>query len=510
VFVATNLSQTVTTALALKQNVIGSGNISAVDTDLNLLAGQYAAGLEASDFTKLAAITASASDINKLTGLASTAVELGKLAGFTGDADDLNTIAGLGATSVNVGELQHLVGLTTNVQTALDNLPTLVGLTSSVGDLNLLSGAAGGTGDFSGKTLNTTVLGYLSGASSNIQTQLDAKRNTADTIGVSEITGSNVNITQFNYLNGVTSNIQTQLDNLAFSGTYGAGSFSGVVRFANGTVSAPGTGFVGASTTGFFLNGAALAVAVAGAQAVNINGTTVTFGDNVTSGAPALRGSGYGAANPAYSYVGDLTTGMYWVSAGKIGISGAGRSLMTVDGSTTPGVITLGTTSDNTVVAVAGKFSGEKLLAKVDVNAGKNPASPIGAGNETTLYTVPTGRTVVVTRIAVILKTVTQGGSGGAINQFRMDLGDVGGTCKELLDNVTNTTVFNPGGSYSFSTAGQVFWLGQGDNDFKAVAGNNGNAYATFAAGTAISARPQARADFDVWTMSVAVFGYEF
>ena len=245
----------------------------------------------------------------------------------------------------------------------------------------------------------------------------------------------------------------------------------------------------GAATTGFFLNGAALGVAIGGAQAMNVTGTSITIGDNVSSGAPSLRGSGYGSANPAYTFVGDLTTGMYWVSAGKIGISGSGRSLMTVDGSTTPGVITLGTTADNTVVNIAGKFSGERVLAKVDVNAGKSPASPVGSGNETDLYTVPTGRTLVVTR---------------------MDLGNKAGTCKELLDNVTNTTVFNPGGSYSFNTAGQVFWLGQGDNDFKAVSGANGNAYAQFSAGTVISARPQARADFDVWTVSLVVFGYEF
>ena len=510
VFMATNLSQTVTQAITAKQNVIGSGNITASEADLNLLAGRQAAGLEVADFTKLAAITASASDINQLSGLSTTATELGKLAGFTGNAADLNAIAGLGGTTVDTTELSYLSGLTTNVQIALNNVPALGGLTSTVVDLNLLSGASAGTGAYSGKTLSTTVLGYLSGVSSNIQTQLNAKRNSGDTIGISEITGSNVNITQFNYLNGVTSSIQSQLNALAFSGTYGPGQFSGVVKFANGTVSLPGTGFAGAATTGFFLNGAALGVAIGGAQAMNVTGTSITIGDNVSSGAPSLRGSGYGSANPAYTFVGDLTTGMYWVSAGKIGISGSGRSLMTVDGSTTPGVITLGTTADNTVVNIAGKFSGERVLAKVDVNAGKSPASPVGSGNETDLYTVPTGRTLVVTRIAVILKTATQGGSGAATNQFRMDLGNKAGTCKELLDNVTNTTVFNPGGSYSFNTAGQVFWLGQGDNDFKAVSGANGNAYAQFSAGTVISARPQARADFDVWTVSLVVFGYEF
>lgn len=510
VFMATNLSQSVTAALAAKQPLIGSGEITASEEDLNLLSGKANAGLEAADFTKLASVTASASEINKLTGLTTTAAELTKLHGVTAVTADFNAIAGLNAAGVGPTQLAYLAGLSQNVQTSLNSLPNLVGLNSSVNDLNLLRGASAGTNSFSGAAITSTVLSYLSGVSSNIQTQLNGKRSTSATIGISEITSAAISITELNYLSGVTSNIQTQLNNLAFSGTYGAGQFSGVVKFANGTVSAPGTGFAGAATTGFFLNGSALGVAIAGTQFVNMNGTAVVIGDNTSNGQPYLRGTGYGVTNPAYSFLGDTDTGLYWVSANKLGVAASGRVLATIDGNTTPGAIALGTATDNTAVSIPGIFAGEKLLGTATVAAGKNPAITVGSGHETDIYTVPTGRTCIVTRVAVIITTATQGGSGGSVSQFRMDLGNKAGTVKELLDNVTNTTVFNPGGSYSFSTAGQVMWLGTGDNPWHSIAGSNGNAYAVFGAGTVLSARPQARADFDVWTVSVALFGYEY
>jgi hypothetical protein len=511
VFMSSNISETLTDALEDLQPIIGTGAITASEADLNLLAGKASAGLEAADFTKLAAITASATDINKLNGLSTTATELGKLSGFTGNTADLNAIAGLDDAGVSVTELAHLAGLTTDVQTALNALPSLVGLNSTVDDLNLVYGAAAGTGDFaSSGALTSTHLSYLVGVSSNIQTQLDARRLESDTIGISEITSAAISITELNYLSGVTSNVQDQLDDLAFDGTYASGTFSGPLFAANGTVSAPGIGFASAHTTGFYLNGSAISAAVSGTKVATLSASTFVLGDGSTSGGPTIRSTGFGVANPVYSFTGDTSTGLYRVSTNKIGIAGNGKALATFDGSTTPGAVVLGTASDNTAVSVAGVFSGEKLLAKVSVSAGKNPAAAIGAGNETDLYTVPTGRTAIVTRVAVILTTATQGGSGGAINQFRMDLGDKDATCKELLDNVTNTTVFNPGGSYAFDTAGQIMWLGVGDNAWNSISGSDGNAYAVFGAGTVIAARPQARADFDVWTVSVAVFGYEY
>lgn len=511
VFLATNISQTLTDALDNMQPAIGTGQITSSEADLNLLSGQANGGLESADFTKLAAVTASASDLNKMTGLSTTASELGKLHGYTGNTADLNAIVGLGGTSVSTTQLSYLSGLHTNVQTALDSFPSLVGLNSSTTDLNLVYGAATGTQAFtSSGALTATHLSYLVGVTSNVQTQLNAKRSTSATIGINEITSASITINELNYLSGASANIQSQLNALAFSGTYGGGTFSAPFYAANGSVSSPGVGFASAHTTGWYLNGSSISIAIAGTKTWTLSASTLVIGDGSTAGGPTIRATGFGVSNPTYSFTGDTGTGWYRISTNKIGVAGNGKLLASFDGSSAPGAVVLGTATDNTAVSIAGIFAGEKVLSQTVVAAGKNPSSPVGSGNETDLYTVPTGRTCMVTRVAIILSSVTQGGSGGATNAFRMDIGNKSAACNELLDNVNNTTVFNPGGSYTFSTAGQILWLGSGDNVFTSISGSNGNSYGVFTAGSVISARPQARADFDIWSMTVVVMGVEY
>jgi hypothetical protein len=69
----------------------------------------------------------------------------------------------------------------------------LHGLTASAADLSLLNGAAAGTGDYAGAAITSTNLSYLSGSTSNIQTQLDNKQPLDATLtalsGIDALTG---------------------------------------------------------------------------------------------------------------------------------------------------------------------------------------------------------------------------------------------------------------------------------------------------------------------------------
>ena len=58
-------------------------------------------------------------------------------------------------------------------------------------------------------------LGYLSGVTSNVQTQLDGKSDIGHTHTVSNITDLTASATELNYMDGVTSSVQTQIDNKA-------------------------------------------------------------------------------------------------------------------------------------------------------------------------------------------------------------------------------------------------------------------------------------------------------
>lgn len=103
-------------------------------------------------------------------------------------------------------ELQYLTGVTSNIQTQLDGKQaTITGAATTITGSNLTASRAL-TSNSSGKvavsSVTDTELGFLSGVTSDIQTQLNAKQNIV--AGVSD--------TEIGYLDGVTSAIQTQLN----------------------------------------------------------------------------------------------------------------------------------------------------------------------------------------------------------------------------------------------------------------------------------------------------------
>jgi hypothetical protein len=482
----------------------------ATSADLNALAGT-AGDVAAADFVKLGNITASAVEINTLNGLVATATDINILAGTSANAGDVNGIAGIASVGVDFGEFQHLVGLSENVQTALNSITPLTGLNSSVDDLNLLCGAFAGTGAYSAGAIQSAEIAHLNGVNANIQVQLDSKRNTADTIGIAEITGASITTTELNYLSGSTSNIQAQIDAFAAGSiTAAGGTFTGAIYIFDGTAAAPGLGYASSNNSGLYLFGATgIGLTVAGTRAATLDGTNLQIGDALTSGQPLAKHSGMGETDPAWSFTGDEDSGMYRVSADSVGIASGGAEMAKFDG-TANEVVIGGATAANNSVEVSGIFQGIKELGRVSVLAGATSAV---APKSSPIYTVPAGRSAIVTQVLVRLTQAVVGGGGyvggpPGNNPLELNIGFTAATYDEIVDNTTNTTIFNPG-TYDFDTAMQVMPLGAGDNTFPAISGASGAAYQALAAGAVLTAYVGTLANLDSFDMDVIVLGYE-
>lgn len=481
--------------------------LTASAADLNVLTGT-AGTFTAADLAKLGSITASASEVNKLNGFTGTATDLNKLSGLTSTTADLNAIDGLGSTTVTATELGYLSGLTQNVQTALSGIPSLSGLTATVSDLNLLQGASTGTSGYSG-VITKNEIDALDGITSNIQNQLDAKRNTADCIGVGEICGASINIIELNYLQGSTSNIQAQIDALTGSSiTTSGGTFVAPIYIADGTAGAPGLGYAGANTTGLYLEGTpGIGLTVAGVRAASLDSSWLRVGDNSTTGQPWLNAStSPNASNPAYTFNMDPDTGMYWAgSADSVALGIGGQGIVEAAATPAPGKPNLnlgGAVAQNFTVGVEGIFEGEKLLGRATVSAGG------ATTGQTPLYTVPSGRSAIVTKILVRLANVA--GFGGPANPLVMNIGYTGPSYDEIVDNaITAPNIWNPG-TYTFGTVGQVMPLGFGDNTFPAICGSSGADYGVVSATQTVTANVISSANATTWDMDVMVFGVEF
>ena len=487
---------------------VSLGGLNASAADLNVLLGVGSAVLPdaapvAADFWKLAAISSTADEINTLSGFTGTTTDLNKISLVTSSAADLSAIDGLAGTGVTVTELDLLSGLTENVQNALDNIPDLVGLNASTDDLNVLTGAALGTGAYGSPLTDTEVAGLL-GITGNIQAQLDGKRNVVDPIGINEISGAAITTIELNYLQGASSNIQAQLDSISSGGvTVGGGAiFTAPFFMSDGSALNPGLGFASQFTSGFYLEGTGVGISTAGVRVGSWSGTTFNLGSASTLGQPEMTFSGMSVASPAYSFWGDNNTGMTHVGTDAVGIV-AGSEIM-IEADKFNSKVTLGgLPGSNNSVDVTGLAGFEKVLGSVSVN-GMIPT-------ETVIYTVPVGRTAIITKLLVIIVASDVTANPGGIDAFRMNVGTAAAAYDELVDNITNFGIFVPA-LYDFITAGQVMPLGQGANSFESMAGASGGAYGIMTAGKVLTASIQGvpGAGATTYDLQVVAFGYEY
>jgi hypothetical protein len=147
-----------------------------------------------------------------------------------------NSSGKVAVSSVTSTELGYLSGVTSNIQTQLDSkISSANGAISTVVNSNLTTSRAlisNTSGKIAVSTTTSTELGYLSGVTSNVQTQLNGKQSTISG-GATTITSSNLTTnralvsnssgkvavstttsTELSYVHGVTSNIQDQIDDL--------------------------------------------------------------------------------------------------------------------------------------------------------------------------------------------------------------------------------------------------------------------------------------------------------
>ncbi|RKZ84183.1 MAG: hypothetical protein DRQ39_08630, partial [Gammaproteobacteria bacterium] len=280
-----NLALVGITASASEINGLAGMTASAADLNgLTGTAGTFNANdlifLSNININGLSDLTNDAAIINNLVGWVGNANDLNKLDGLTASTNDLNAITGLELSGVTATELAHLAGLTENAQAAIDRAADLVGLTADVADLNLLTGAATGSGVYSG-SISATEISYLDGLGSNIQNQLDEKRNLTDTIGISEITHASITTVELNYLQSVRGNVQVQIDGL-LGGVINVigGSMTGQLNIADGSAAVPGLGYDSDKSMGLYKSGLGIGLAVGGKKSATLENNNWAVGEN--------------------------------------------------------------------------------------------------------------------------------------------------------------------------------------------------------------------------------------
>ena len=145
-----------------------------VVADLNYAKDLRATGVTANEFDKLDGLAATTIELNLLSGLTASTAELNKLDGVTASTSELNLLDGVTATTA---ELNYLDGVTSNIQTQLGaKQATITGAATTIDDANLTANRAlvsNGSGKVAVSAVTSTELGYLDGVTSNIQTQIN-------------------------------------------------------------------------------------------------------------------------------------------------------------------------------------------------------------------------------------------------------------------------------------------------------------------------------------------------
>ena len=119
-------------------------------------------------------VTATAAELNKLDGVTATTAELNILDGVTATAAELNRMDGITASTT---ELNYCKGVTSAIQTQLSGKQaSITGAATTITSSNLTKSRAlisNGDGKVAVSAVTSTELGYLDGVTSAIQTQIN-------------------------------------------------------------------------------------------------------------------------------------------------------------------------------------------------------------------------------------------------------------------------------------------------------------------------------------------------
>lgn len=473
-----------------KQTKIGNGNLTVNHMDVNLLTNMYNYGLTNNDLRKLADITVPAVSINmvsgarlnlqyqidqkitgpgiNLTGLNASAEQIDGAVNMT------DRLAGLISTVTELNTLHS-----TNVKNT--DFVKLVDIDASAHDVNVLIGV-------SQAGLTSAEIIHLVGARENIQAQLDRKAELGHKHVIGDITDINVGATEINFLEGITSNVQNQLNIITRALTpFRGGDLSAQVREINGSPTTPSYSWTTSPGTGFYRPSPdQIGISIAGNHTVLITGTSFQFGS--LTGNPILSNATPSVTAPAFTFVGDTTTGLYRIGPGSMAVANGGRNMQVWDSAANK--VTLGSKLANTEVDVAGVFNGTKLLAK--------PVLNMKSAGLTPLYKVPTGRNCVVERIVCVVENFSRG-TGNVLPDVNL------GFTAPLYEEFVSAVMF-PGLFDQITHTGQIGVLGQGMAEW----GYIGTGYRRLLAGEELTARIMNPTDYATLNVRFLVYGTEY
>lgn len=183
----------------------------------------------------------------------------------------VDTYKGLQTCDTTKTEVEYVHGVTSNIQTQLNGKQaSITGAATTITSSNLTTSRAlisNSSGKVAVSSVTSTELGYLSGVTSNIQTQLDSKISSANgaisTVVNSNLTASralvsnssgkiavsSITSTKLGYLTDVTSNIQSQIDGKQASITGAASSITSSNLTTSRVLVSNSSGKVAVSTT---------------------------------------------------------------------------------------------------------------------------------------------------------------------------------------------------------------------------------------------------------------------
>lgn len=305
-----------------------------IDPGLQYQLGYYAA--DGQDISPLALITGSralASDVNGLpVASAVTATELGYVSGVTSAIQTQ-----LDAKEPTITVLPIVQG-GTNSGTALLNNRVMTSVAGSIVEAAAITANRALISDANGlptySVTTATELTYLSGVTSAIQTQLNllapkASPTFSGTITTpltasralvtgasSELAVSAVTATELGYVSGVTSAIQTQLNLLA---PLASPTFTGVVSIPLGLVGTPSLIFAGDTNTGIYSPAAdRIGLVANGIESVRIYPSAAGF----------LSGT---ATDPGIAFQSETNSGLYRAGSHdiRVTVNGADVAILT-------------------------------------------------------------------------------------------------------------------------------------------------------------------------------------
>jgi fructose-specific component phosphotransferase system IIB-like protein len=314
------ISGTSITATAAELNYV-DGVTSAIQTQINgkqaTITGA-ATTIDDTDLTASRAVISNASgkvavsgvtttELDILDGLTASTAELNIMDGVTASTAELNIMDGVTATTA---ELNYVDGVTSDIQTQLGGKQaTITGAATTIDDTDLTASRAvisNASGKVAVSAVTDTELGYVSGVTSAIQTQINSKQATitgaATTIDDANLTASRVLVSNSSGKVAVSSTTTTELGNFIDGSSLNASNLdSGTVNDARlpASISSDITGNAATATTAAALTGDATR---SGDFTVDASGNIVLDADNNggISNFKFKNGTGGGTFNMAF------------------------------------------------------------------------------------------------------------------------------------------------------------------------------------------------------------------